>query len=147
MLYIDNENLQETHTLDEISESVIDGKNAVSLMLNGSIPYRYGADADSVIKNLGYVRFYFFKDVSGQLLVCPDLLELEIDQEYEDEFGSMTFDNIRRIVSFRSFNSALKEYGYKLQFERIEDLLQVVNDNVAQVNIVKNENVKKLAKM
>jgi hypothetical protein len=59
----------------------------------------------------------------------------------------MTFDNIRRIVSFRSFNSALKEYGYKLQFERIEDLLQVVNDNIAQVNIVKNENVKKLAKM
>ena len=147
MLYIDNENIHETHTLEEISESVIDGKKAVSLMLNGSIPFRYGADASSVIKNLAYVRFYFFKDVTGELLVCPDLLELDIDQEYEDEFGSMTYDNIRRIVSFRDFNNALKEYGYKLQFERIEDLLQIVNDNVAQVNIVNNENNKKLAKM
>lgn len=147
MLYIDNDNIQETHTLDEISNSRIDGNNAVTLLLNGTVPFRFGADAASVLENLRYVRFYFFKDETGELLVSPDLIEVEIDQEYEDESGAVTYDSIRRIVSFRDFNKSLKEYGYKLQFEKIEDLLQVVEGNTAVANIVKNEKGRRLIKM
>ena len=147
MLYIDNDNIQETHTLEEISNSRIDGNNAVTLLLNGTIPFRFGADATSVLKNLRYVRFYFFKDETGELLVSPDLIEVEIDQEYEDESGAVTYDSIRRIVSFRDFNKSLKEYGYKLQFEKIEDLLQAVEGNTAVANIIKNEKGRRLIKM
>ena len=63
MLYIDNDNIQETHTLEEISNSRIAGNNAVTLLLNGTIPFRFGADATSVLENLRYVRFYFFKEL------------------------------------------------------------------------------------
>ena len=147
MLYIDNDNIQETHTLEEISNSRIAGSNAVTLLLNGTIPFRFGANASSVLENMGYVRFYFFKDETGELLISPDLIEVEIDQEYEDEFGSVTYDTMRRIVSFRDFNKSLKEYGYKLQFEKIEDLLQVVEGNTAVANIVKHEKGKRLMKV
>lgn len=144
MLYFENDNFEKSHTLDEISGSKIDGNNAITLMLNGTVPFRHGVAAGPVIENLKYIRFHFFKDATGSLLVSPDLLEVEIDMEIEDEEGSVTFDSMRRIVSFREFNQALKNYGYKLQFEKIEDLLEVVEENIATVNIVKNEKNKEL---
>ena len=148
MLYIDNEETKELHSIEEISANRKDADSVLNMMIHAQIPYQYGATEESVIKNMRNVRFYMFKDsVNNEILLCPDLLEVEIDTTYEDENGSLVYDSIRRIVSYREFNVALDEKGFKLDIQKIEELLPYVNGNEVTVNLSKKETKRKLVRM
>lgn len=147
MLYIDNEQTKELHSIEEISANRKDASQVLDMMINASIPHQYGATDESIIENTKYFRFYLFEDTNGELLICPDLLEVEIDMEYEDENNAIVYDSVRRIVSYRDFNVALDEKGYKLDIQKIEELIPYVNGNVVDINVSKKACKRKMARM
>ncbi len=147
MLYIDNEQTKELHSIEEISANRKDASQVLDMMINASIPHQFGATDESIIENMKYFRFYLFKDTNGELLICPDLLEVEIDMEYEDENNAIVYDSVRRIVSYRDFNVALDEKGYKLDIQKIEELIPYVNGNVVDINVSKKACKRKMARM
>ena len=98
MLYIDNDETKELHSIDEISENKMSGEDAVNLMIHAQVPYLFGATEESIIENLKYISFCLFMDAdTNSLLVSPDLLEVVIDNTYEDEEGTLVYNNIKRI--------------------------------------------------
>ena len=148
MFYLENDKTSETHSLPEIAANKMSADQVVLMMLNGTIPYRYGATAQSIFENMKNVKFSLFRDKSNnKLLVSPDLLVVTVDNEFEDEYGSVSYDSFQKIVSFRDFNVALEKYGYTLEVQNIEELEPLVNGNEVSVNLVKKENNKKLARM
>ena len=148
MLYIDNEETKEVHSIDEISECKISGEDAVNLMIHAQVPYLYGATEESIIENLKYISFCLFKDAdTNSLLVSPDLLEVVIDNTYEDEEGTLVYNTVKRIVSFREFMVALSEKGFTLKSQTIEELAKLAIGNEVTVDLVKQPSNKKLARM
>lgn len=148
MFYLENDNTSETHAIMEISENRVEAERVITMMLNGTIPYRYGATAQSIFENMKSVKFSLFRNKSdNKLLVNSDLVVVTIDNEAEDEYGSISYDSFQKIVSFRDFNNALSKYGYTLEVQNIEDLEPLVNGNEVYVKLVKKENNKKLTRM
>jgi hypothetical protein len=148
MSYIDDEVIREAHSIEQISNNRIDANIVLNMMTHAQIPYQYGATEESIIENMKYVRFYLFKDsVTDELLVCPDLLEVEIENPFEGENGEIVYNTFRKIVSYRDFTVALDRKGFQLDVAKIEELLPYVNGNEVTVNLSKKACKRHLVRM
>ena len=142
---IDNNSL---HSIDEIAFNKANADQVVDMIIHSQEASKFGVSEDKILENIGAIRVCIFKDAnSEELLLNPDLLEVIIDNIYEGENGSLVYDNYRKIVSFHELNTALKERGFQLGVKSITEVIPLIEEEEADIKVVKYEKGKKLVRM
>ena len=142
---IDNNSL---HSIDEIAFNKIDAGQLVQMIIHAQEASRFGVSEDKILENIGAIRVCLFKDVnSEELLLNPDLIEVIVDYTHEGENGELVYDEFRKIVSFTEFRMALKERGFDLGVKSIAEVIPLLDEEEAEIKVIKAEKSKKLVRM